>query len=378
MLHHSLSQSLEGIAKKGLYRSRSVMPIQDEGINFSSNDYLSLTQESAIRSAYAEGYLNYPVGSGGSSLLSGYHSVHEHLEQAFARALNVEDCVLFTSGYAANLSIAAFLKNYNLPLLIDKAVHASIYDGISAYSLKFSRYCHNDLGDFFQRLKSLSSSTVIMTESIFSMSGEEPPLHDLAAAIENHDHLLFVDEAHGFGVLGPEGLGGVHKYALSQSVVPLRVIPFGKAMASSGAIIAGQKIFIEALIQSARPLIYSTAMSPAHAFGLLKTFEFIRQADDRRAHLFNLIAYFREKIIHSSFKFRDSCAPIQQLFLGSPFLSLNLAESLRSQGFFCSVIRQPTVSKKDTGLKIVLNYAHKFEDIDALFRCLAKEIRNAS
>lgn len=368
MLSHKLKQHLEMLIKQGLHRHRQ---ISAEGmLNFSSNDYLSLASDPNIKKAYQRGFERYACGSGGASLVCGYHNAHQSLEKAFTEALKVDDCVLFSSGYAANLSVIYLLATFNSHILLDKGIHASIYDGLNVTGVQYSRYLHNNLADLATKLQKLPKNTVVMTESIFSMSGQCAPLAEISRLGQQFQHELFVDEAHAFGLRGHQGLGAVVEHQLTQNEVPLRVIPLGKAYAASGAIVAGQKDWIDALLQSARPYIYSTALSPAIAYGLLETLDIIRAADDRRAKLVDLIAYFRGAIAGSPLQWRDSSSAIQQLQLNCPHRALDYAKKLRERSINCIAMRQPTVSKQETGLRILLNYHHQEEQIDHLLECL--------
>ena len=157
---------------------------------------------------------------------------------------------------------------------------------------------------------------------------------------------------------------------LTQNEVPLRIIGFGKAFAAQGAIVAGQGDWITALIQAGRSLIYSTALSPALCYGLLKTLDIVVNADDRRLKLSKLIALFRERIIQSPLSWANSKTAIQQLQLGSPYLALQYAHELKKHGFACSAIRAPTVNAKAGRLRIILNYNHQEEQINKLFDAL--------
>ena len=282
--------------------------------------------------------------------------------------MGVDDCILFSSGYAANLSVLSLLGRFDTHVLIDKVVHASIYDGLELSGASYSRFLHNNLSDMVLKINEAPTHSVIMTEGIFSMSGQCAPLGEIAQLAKQHRLDLLVDEAHAFGVIGHQGLGAVILHQLTQADVPLRIIPLGKACAASGAIVAGQSEWIDALLQSARSHIYSTAPSPAFAYGLLETLEIIRGADDRRRKLADLVGYFREAIVKSPLKWRDSCSPIQQLQLGCPHRALYYADKLREQSIVCLPMRQPTVSKPETGLRIILNYQHQPEHIDCLFK----------
>lgn len=368
-LLHRVRQSLLDRQATGLYRQRVLMATHRNVINFSSNDYLSLTSDLRLKKAYQTGYERYPVGSGGSPLVSGYHPAHRQLENAFAEALNVDDALFFSSGYAANLSLMALFSELDAMMYVDKSMHASIYDGMVKTRTRFKRYRHCDVGHLIQKIEP-NDSAVILTESVFSMSGQQAPLQDLAGVAALHKWDLCVDEAHAFGVIGKEGMGLVRGLGLTQEEVPMRVIPLGKAFAGSGAIIAGQKEWIDALLQSARSYIYSTAPSPALAYGLLQTLDVVRAADERRAKLSELIHYFRAAIQSSSLTWRDSSSAIQQLQLGCPHKAKALSTQLLEQGIFCYPMRHPTVTQQETGLRVILNYHHQPEDIDMLFRCL--------
>lgn len=360
---------IAGLADQGLYRKRVVFKPQGL-LQFSSNDYLSLSQEPRVSEAYQEGFKKYPAGSGGSPVICGYHAAHQSVEKAFAELLDVDDCLLFTSGYAANLALVRFLASLNASCLIDKSLHASIYDGLQSSHLAFARYLHNDFDDFTKKLSTSPENTVVLTEGIFSMSGQIAPLKAMSAACLEKEATLIIDEAHAFGILGEQGKGAAALHGLNQENLPLRVIPLGKACAGQGAIIAGQGAWIDALLQKARSYIYSTAPSPALAYGLEQTLELVVSADDRRLKLKRLIQFFKEKIAQSALTWTDSDTPIQQLRLGNAHQALAIGQQLLTLGIQCLPMRYPTVSAADTGLRIILNYHHQPEDIQALFRHL--------
>lgn len=394
LLTNKLHEYSSTLLQQGLHRQRRVSGADGGVINFSSNDYLSLTSDSRIKKAYQQGFEKYPAGSGGSVVVCGYHATHHALEKAFAEALNVDDCILFSSGYAANLSVMGLLARFDTHILIDKSVHASIYDGLQLSRAHYSRYLHNNVVNLAAKIakvcsplntmpRGLSTGSnnlveslgpedvrqaciAIVTEGTFSMSGQFAPLKEIAQL--GHD--LLVDEAHAFGILGPQGLGAVMQHQLTQAEVPLRIIPLGKAYGASGAVVAGHGVWIDALLQSARSHTYSTAMSPAIAYGLLETLEILRCADERRAKLIELVQYFRTAVASSPLKWRDSHSPIQQLQLGCSHRALHFADKLGEQSILCLPMRQPTVSQQDTGLRVILNYNHEPEQIDYLFKCL--------
>lgn len=358
---------------QGLLRVRQVQEHATSGlIRFDSNDYLSLTQDPRIARGYQESYRQYPCGSGASMLLSGYHSAHQSVEHAFADFLNVEECLLFSSGYAANLAVTALLGQIKAHCIIDKNVHASVYDGLTLSRVDYSRFIHNDLDDLTHKLKLLSEPSAVITEGVFSMSGKIAPLAHYASLCTQNKSELIVDEAHSIGVLGEQGRGAVEFHGVAANDVSLRVIPLGKAFAAQGAIVAGKRDWIVGLLQAGRSLIYSTAISPALCYGLLNTLEIVSSADDRRLKLMQLIKVFREHTDKSSLNWSDSNTPIQQLRLGSSELAQYYAQELKKQGISCSAIRAPTVAPKESGLRIIINYQHEPEDIQQLFNQLNK------
>lgn len=357
------------LAEQGLLRERHIIKAEDSVVHFDSNDYLSLTQDSRICTAYQKAYAAYPAGSGASMLLSGYHATHRQLEKAFADLLAVDECIILSSGYAANLAVSALLGRLDVHCFIDKELHASMYDGLALSKVAFTRYFHNDLVDLQRKLTQHTEDSVLITEGIFSMSGQMADLTNTSAHCWNHNTDLLVDEAHSFGVLGEQGKGAVALHGLSQKEVPLRIIPLGKAFAAQGAVIAGQAEWILALLQAGRSLIYSTAVSPALCHALLHTLDVVVAADERRMKLKQLVDLFRDLAKKSSLNWADSYTPIQQLRLGCPHLALYYTQELKKRGISCFAVRKPTVGKKETGLRVILNYQHTPEQIHHLFTC---------
>lgn len=364
MLNQAIDKYLLEVKQKGLFRDRK---LSSDLIHFDSNDYLSLSQDKELSLAYQQGFQTYANGSGGSMLLSGYHKAHHELEEAFAQWLGVDACMLFSSGYCANLAVTALLGKLKAFCLIDKRVHASIYDGMALSKVAFERY--RDVEDLGLKVQANALVSAIYTEGIFSMGGQPTPLNAIYNLGKNKISLL-VDEAHSIGILGQEGKGATDSFGLSQTEVPLRIIPLGKAFASQGAIVAGQNNWIKALLQVGRSIIYSTATMPALSVGLLKTLEFVAKAEDRRNTLKSHIAHFKECIKGSPLCFVDSTTPIQYVELGCPQRALYYAQELKKQGFSCSAIRAPTVTPKASGLRIVLNYKHKPFEISQLIHSI--------
>ncbi|KTD00345.1 aminotransferase class I/II-fold pyridoxal phosphate-dependent enzyme [Fluoribacter gormanii] len=367
-LSHKIRDYTNRLAQDGLLRTRFVSAEDSSLIHFDSNDYLSLARDKRISEGYQRGYALYPSGSGASMVLSGYHPNHRAVEEAFANLLAVDDCILFSSGYAANLAVTALLGRLKVHCFIDKEIHASIYDGLALSQVNYTRYLHNNLDDLSRKFTLNFKSSALITEGIFSMSGQLAPLLKLSSLCIANQGALLVDEAHSFGILGNQGRGATAYHGLTQNEVPLRIIPLGKAYAAQGALVAGKADWIYALLQAGRSIIYSTAVSPALSYGLLNTLEFVVNAEDRRSKLAQLITLFRSYAKQSPLNWTDSISPIQQLQLGCPHLALHYARELKKQGISCCAIRKPTVSVKASGLRVILNYNHTPEQIRELFK----------
>lgn len=366
--NEAITQYTANLQHRYLLRARHLSSsLNSKSISFDRNDYLSLILDKRIAKANQDAFSLFPAGSGGSMLLSGYHRTHQLLEREFATLLAVDNCILYSSGYAANLAVTSLLGAIKANAVIDREMHASIYDGLSLAKILYRRY--RTIAQLKQQLEGLRHAAVI-TEGIFSMTGRKPDLTAISALCHQNQAALIVDEAHSFGVIGDQGRGAVSACHLTQQEVPLRIIPLGKAFAAQGAIVAGKGEWIEALLQAGRTLTYSTAVSPALSYGLLKNLELVRAAEDRREKLRKLIACFKESINSSPFTWSESDTPIQQLQLGNPQLAIYYAEELKKSGFSCSVVRSPTVSVKNTGLRVILNYVHEPSHIYNLFNKL--------
>lgn len=365
-----LLEEISSIQEKGLYRKRRVLS-DLHLLDFGSNDYLGFATSDTLKKAFKTAYETLPHGSGGSMSLSGYHRAHEMLEKKFAELLEADDALLFSSGYTANLSVMALLASMEAQVFFDKGIHASIYDGARLNGLSFKRFL-NEETLFIQETE--KERAVVLTEGIFSQDGRCSDLKTLAHLCRDNIPLL-VDEAHSFGVLGPNGLGAVFENGLTQKEVPLRMIGFGKALGCQGGVVVGDALWIDALFQTARANRYSTAMSPALASGLLASLIKLSSANAYRESLFQNIDYFRTSILNSSFSFSDSKTHIQYLTLGSPELALEYEALLFNKNILCHALRPPTVSSSKTGLRIVLKANHKLSDIDNLLESL-HEIRD--
>ncbi|MEN0612963.1 8-amino-7-oxononanoate synthase [Klebsiella indica] len=339
-------------------------------LNFSSNDYLGLSQHPAIVKAWQQGAERYGVGSGGSGHVSGYSEAHRALEEQLADWLGYPRALLFISGFAANQAAIAALAGKEDRIVADRLSHASLLEAASLSPAQLRRFQHNDHRHLNQLLeKSLSGQQLAVTEGIFSMDGDSAPLADIQRETQAAGALLLVDDAHGIGVVGEEGRGSCH----AQQVRPeLLIVTFGKAFGVSGAAILCSDALADYLLQFARHLIYSTAMPPAQAVALSAALGVIRSSDgqQRREKLARHIADFRREIATYPGELTPSASAIQPLIVGDNARALRLAARLREQGCWATAIRPPTVPAGSARLRLTLTAAHESADIVRLLEVL--------
>lgn len=339
-------------------------------LNFSSNDYLGLSQHPAIIAAWQQGATRYGVGAGGSGHVSGYSEAHRALEEALADWLGYPRALLFISGFAANQALIAALVEKDDRIVADRLSHASLLEAASLSPAQLRRFTHNDPQQLAQLLaKPLAGEQLAVTEGIFSMDGDSAPLAAIHAATQAAGAVLLVDDAHGVGVIGDEGRGS----CAAQAVRPeLLVVTFGKAFGVSGAAVLCDEAMADYLLQFARHLIYSTAMPPAQAVALSAALRIIRsdEGQQRRDILAARIRQFREGMGEVSLGLTDSVSAIQPLIVGDNARALNLACRLRDAGCWATAIRPPTVPVGIARLRLTLTAAHHAEDINRLLEVL--------
>ena len=338
--------------------------------NFSSNDYLGLSQHPQIVRAWQQGADRYGVGSGGSGHVSGYTTAHQALEEELADWLDYPRALLFISGFAANQAVIAALMGKDDRIVADRLSHASLLEAASLSPAQLRRFAHNNASQLNVLLgKPCSGLQLAVTEGVFSMDGDSAPLATLHDVAKQQNVWLLVDDAHGIGVTGEEGRGSAHQ----QRVRPeLLVVTFGKAFGVSGAAVLCDEAMADYLLQFARHLIYSTAMPPAQAVALSAALGIIRsdEGQQRRDILAARIRQFREGMGEVSLGLTDSVSAIQPLIVGDNARALNLACRLRDAGCWATAIRPPTVPVGSARLRLTLTAAHHAEDINRLLEVL--------
>lgn len=369
----------------GLYRSRRIvggpqgpeMVVDGRRIlTFCSNDYLGLAADPRVAEAMREGIARYGVGAGAAHLINGHSHAHHALEEELADFTGRERALLFSTGYMANLGVISALVGRADTVLEDRLNHASLIDGGVLARARLKRYAHADPVQLGELLGAAAGRRLVVSDGVFSMDGDVAPLPGLSEQCARHAAWLMVDDAHGLGVVGPEGRGSVSAAGLDASQVPILVGTLGKALGTAGAFVAGSRDLIETLIQQARPYVYTTAMPPAIAAATRASLRLCRAESFRRERLGALIRRFRDGGQRLGLPLMSSDTPIQPILLGDTTLATRWSELLYRKGVLVTAIRPPTVPEGGARLRVTLSAAHTQAHIDALLAVLEETARD--
>jgi len=367
-------------------RRRVVLPeqgarLQVDGqslLAFCSNDYLGLVNHPALVEAACAGARQFGVGSGASPLVSGHSAANEALEHDLAAFVQLPRALYFYAGYATNIGIVPALMGEGDALFSDALNHACLIDGARLSKAQIHRYPHGDLAALEQALAaSPARRKLVMTDAVFSMDGDIANIPALLALCERFDALLLVDDAHGFGVLGPQGRGSLAHFGLTGAAASRRVLymaTLGKAAGVAGAFVAGDEALVEWLLQKTRSYIFATAAPPLLAHTLRTSLRLIETEEWRREHLNRLIMRLRQGLADivrgTSWQLGDSRTAVQALIIGANEDALAVMDGLRQRGIWVPAIRPPTVPAGTARLRIALSAAHSEADIDLLVQAL--------
>ena len=380
-LEERLAAELAHIREAQLYRVRRAIDgahgvdITVDGkrcLNFCSNDYLGLAADPRVAEAARAALSASGTGSGASALISGYNAEHRSLEEELADFLRRPRALLFSSGWAANLGVLRALLKRDDTLIADELNHASLIDGGRLSGAHYVRVAHGDLDAY---AKALRPQALMVTDSVFSMDGDLAPLRGLAELCGAHGASLMVDDAHGFGVLGTDGSGGVRAAGLGVADVPIYVATLGKSLGASGAFVAGSENLIEYLIQRARSWVFSTAPPPAIAAAARAALKIVRSEPQRRDAVFANVRQFRAGAAQLGIPLSASTSPIQPLVIGDEARAMSLSKYLYERGCWVAAIRPPTVPRGTSRLRITFSAAHTSEQIERLLQTLADGLR---
>jgi len=375
LLYAELASELEDLAARGLARKRRLLEspqgarVTADGrdyIAFCSNDYLGLAAHPELIEAAREGAARYGVGAGASHLLLGHSAAHHELEERLAAFTGLPRALLFSTGYMANLGAVTGLLARGDAVFADRLNHASLNDAALLSRADFRRYPHLDLAALGRLLAaSRARRKLVVTDGVFSMDGDVAPLPELVDLCERHDAWLLLDDAHGFGVMGPGGRGTpAHFKAASPRVIYMATL--GKAAGVFGAFVAGAPEVVEALLQRARPYVYTTATPPLLAHALVKSLEILEREEWRRERLRDHVRRLRERLRPGSWTLLRSDTAIQPVVIGDSAKAVAAAEALARAGLLVPAIRPPTVPRGTARLRISLSAAHETGDVERL------------
>ena len=339
-------------------------------ISFCSNDYLGLAADPALVAAAHAALDQCGVGAGAAHLITGHHRFHHDFETAFARFVGKPAALLFSTGYMANLAVLTTLVSRHGGVFADKLNHASLADAAQLSGAAFTRYRHGDLAQLESQLtNSVAQDKVIVSDLVFSMDGDIAPVDALLDLAERFDAWLYLDDAHGFGVLN-DGRGGLSDRARESDRV-IYLATLGKAAGVAGAAVAAHASVINWLIQKARPYIYTTASPPLLAACLLESLRQIEAGAARRERLRKHIVQLREGLAGLRLgTLMPSVTPIQPLLIGANADAVRLSQALLQRGLLVPAIRTPTVPVNTARLRITLSAAHSADDVAQLVETL--------
>jgi len=392
ILLDDISNSLKDLKEKSLLRKRVVINSRKKNlikingkwlINFSNNDYLGLSQDISIKKAIINGIKKYGNGGTSSNLVSGHTEVHQNIEGITKNNIGFESSILFSSGYLANLGLITTISDKDSFIYADKLNHASLNDACILSRAKFFRYPHNDM-ELLERLlkkNKTKKKKLIVTDGVFSMDGDLADIPKLVQLAQKYDAYLYIDDAHGYGVLGKNGQGILEYF---ENTGPMKKIPrdriiytitLSKAVGVSGALVNACKNIINLVINKSRTYIYTTAEQPALIMGVERSFEIIKKNHSLRERLNKSINLFRKNINKKNL-LTNSITPIQPLIIESAEKTIKISEKLNSYGFHVPAIRPPTVPNKSSRLRISITALHSQADIKKLTKVINKILDN--
>jgi len=382
LLDHYTEQ-LEQLRQQGNFRQFTLneqsgrwITIQDRTmLNLASNDYLGLAADLSFREEFLDTLKieRALFSSSSSRLLTGNFAEYEQFENSLSKAFG-RAALLFNSGYHMNIGILPALCDSKTVILADKLVHASIIDGIRLSTAQYVRYRHNDLQHLGQLLQKYHHDEqiqriIVVTESIFSMDGDETDLAALAQLKQRFAKtMLYVDEAHAIGVRGEQGLGCAEQYGVLDQIDFL-VGTFGKAIASVGGYIICDSIIRDYLINKMRPLIFSTALPPISMAWSDFIFNKVLSMQQQRQHLAETSQYLQQAVIAKGFS-SPSSSHIIPIILGESQAAIEKARYVQQQGFYAMPVRPPTVPQNSSRLRISLTSLVQKNELEQLVECL--------
>ena len=370
-----LAGQLEEWKKAGTYQRLRVLESESaaesrfdgkEVINLASNNYLGLTTHPRLREAALEAVRRYGVGSGAVRTICGTMTLHMKLEERIAAFKNVEACVVFQSGFAANAGTVSAILTPDDHIVSDELNHASIIDGCRLSKAKIHVFPHKDVaaaGRILAELDGVPGRKLLISDGVFSMDGDIGPLPGLVAEAERHGAVMMVDDAHSSGVLGRAGRGTIDHFGL-HGRVDIQVGTLSKAIGVLGGYVCGSRDLIEFLYHRARPFLFSTSHPPAVAAACLAAFDVLEAEPERIANLWENTRYFKQGLISSGFNTGLSETPITPVMVGDAALAHRFSRALFDEGVLATGIGFPTVPQGKARIRTIVSATHTQAQLD--------------
>lgn len=365
-------EALESIKEKGLYREMTCLDAAQgphtvvEGRNvllMSSNNYLGLCSDERLKEAAISAIREFGVGSGGSRLTTGSYKLHKELEERLAEFKGTEACLVFSTGYAANIGTIAGLADKDWVVFCDRLNHASIIDGCRLSGAKLVIYRHCDMDDLENKIKRYHKGKgLIVTDGVFSMDGDIAPVPEIVKLSKKYSLMTMVDDAHATGILGPDG-GGTADYFGLKDEVDIQMGTLSKAFAGEGGYIAGKRHLTDYLRHKAKSFIYSTALAPHNIAVSLKALEIIQKEPETRKSLMEKSLRFRGELVKNGFDVPQNHTPIIPLMVGEADRAVKFSRILHNEGIFVPAIRPPTVPEGTSRLRFSIMATHTYDDL---------------
>ncbi len=354
-LKYTLSKRLFERFQNGNVRN---LPQNYEGIDFSSNDYLGLSNSTELKSKIFRSYIKeFPVGSTGSRLLSGNSKLVMELEEELAIRFNSESALLFNSGMDLNIGILSTIPQEGDTIFLDQYIHASLKIGAKLSKASVNYFRHNCLENLKRKLSKASGNIFVVVESVYSMDGDLSPLKEMVELCEKYGANLIVDEAHGAGVFGPKSRGVVSQLGLEKRVFA-RIITFGKAFGAHGAVLLADPVVVKYLVNFCQSFIYTTALPPHSLISIREAIRFVWENPIYQTQLQKNIELFKEKMGNT-----QNLSPIFPICFPNCEALLNAYSKLKERGFKTFPIYSPTVQKGTERLRICIHAFNEEKNI---------------
>ena len=348
-------------------------------LNMCSNNYLGLANHPEVRKAAIEAIEKFGVGAGAVRTIAGTNTLHVEAERKLARFKGMDASIVFQGGLLANSGTIPVMVSKDDVVFSEELNHASIIDGVRLSGAKKIVYRHLDMNDLETKLKENrkdGKKALIISDGVFSMDGDIAPLDVMTELGEKYDAMIYVDDAHGEGVLGKNGRGIVDHFGLHDRV-DIEMGTFSKALGTMGGFSAGSSDIVELLHQRARPFLFSSALNPADTAAVLKSIEILERDDSLVRKLWKNAETLKKGLNELGYNTGSSKTPITPVIVGDEKKTLELSNSLYREGIFASPIVFPTVARGSARIRLMPSAVHSEDDIGLAvekFRSIGKSI----